>query len=82
MLVTLIAASIVLGAISLFFTELFRIGLGSPIILLGVMMIAVGGGLIFIPDQQQTVVVSKRTPTCTSAESSLSLRSLLVCQTT
>jgi len=47
-LVTLIAASLILGAISLFFTELFRIGLGSPIILLAVMLIAIVGGLVFM----------------------------------
>jgi len=47
-LITLVTAAIVLGAISLFFTELFRIGLGSPIILLAVMVIAVAGGLIFM----------------------------------
>ncbi len=46
-MVTLIASSLVLGAISLFFTELFRIGLGSPIILLAVMLIAIVGGLFF-----------------------------------
>lgn len=47
-LVTLIAASIILGAISLFFTELFRVGLNSPIILLAVMLVAVVGGLVFM----------------------------------
>ncbi len=47
-LVTLIAASIVLGAISLLFTELFRIGLSSPIILLAVMLVAIVGGLAFM----------------------------------
>ncbi|MBI1259197.1 MAG: preprotein translocase subunit SecE [Chloroflexi bacterium] len=47
-IVTLIASAAVLGAISLFFTELFRIGLGSPIILIAVMVIAVAGGLIFM----------------------------------
>ena len=47
-LITLFVAAVVLGAISLFFTELFRIGLGSPIILLAVMVIAVAGGLIFM----------------------------------
>ncbi len=44
---TLIACAIVLGAISLFFTELFRIGLSSPVVLIGAMVIAVGGGLLF-----------------------------------
>ena len=47
-IVTLIASAAVLGAISLFFTELFRIGLGSPIILIAVMVIAIAGGLIFM----------------------------------
>jgi preprotein translocase subunit SecE len=47
-LVTLVCAALILGAISLFFTELFRIGLGSPIILIAVMVIAVAGGLIFM----------------------------------
>jgi preprotein translocase subunit SecE len=47
-LVTLFCAALILGAISLFFTELFRIGLGSPIILIAVMVIAVAGGLIFM----------------------------------
>jgi preprotein translocase subunit SecE len=46
-LVTLILASLILGTISLLFTELFRIGLNSPIVLLGVMFIAVAGGLIY-----------------------------------
>lgn len=47
-IVTLVVSAIVLGSISLFFTELFRIGLGSPIILLAVMVIAIAGGLIFL----------------------------------
>lgn len=47
-LVTLVAASLILGAISLLFTELFRIGLNSPIILLAVMLVAVAGGVIFL----------------------------------
>jgi preprotein translocase subunit SecE len=46
-LIALIAASLILGTISFIFTELFRIGLGSPIILIGAMLIAVAGGLIF-----------------------------------
>jgi preprotein translocase subunit SecE len=47
-IVTLVVSAAILGAISLFFTELFRIGLGSPIILIAVMVIAVAGGLIFM----------------------------------
>lgn len=47
-LITLLVASLVLGAISLLFTELFRIGLGSPLILLIVMFIAVAGGIFFL----------------------------------
>ena len=47
-IVTLFTSAVILGAISLFFTELFRVGLGSPIILLAVMVIAVAGGLIFL----------------------------------
>ncbi len=45
-LITLVASAIVLGAISFVFTELFRIGLGAPIILLAVMLVAVVGGLV------------------------------------
>jgi preprotein translocase subunit SecE len=44
-LVTLVICSLILGAISFIFTELFRIGLNSPIILLGFMFFAVAGGL-------------------------------------
>jgi len=47
-IVTLVVSAAILGAISLLFTELFRIGLGSPIILLAVMVIAIAGGLIFM----------------------------------
>ena len=47
-IVTLFMSAVILGAISLFFTELFRIGLGSPIILIAVMVIAVTAGLIFM----------------------------------
>jgi preprotein translocase subunit SecE len=43
----LIASSLVLGAIGLLFTELFRIGLNNPLVLLGFMVLAVGGGFIF-----------------------------------
>jgi preprotein translocase subunit SecE len=46
-LITLLVCSLILGTISFVFTELFRVGLGSPIILLGVMFIAVAGGLVF-----------------------------------
>ncbi len=46
-LATLIASAVVLGAISLLFTDLFKAGLSNPILLIGVMVIAVGGGLIF-----------------------------------
>lgn len=46
-LITLIASSLALGTISFVFTELFRVGLASPIILIGVMLIAVVGALIF-----------------------------------
>jgi preprotein translocase subunit SecE len=45
---TLIIASILLGVvISGLFSELFRIGLNNPIILLGFMVLAVGGGFAF-----------------------------------
>ncbi len=44
---TLIVSSLVLGAIGLLFTELFRIGLNNPLVLLGFMVVAVGGGVIF-----------------------------------
>jgi preprotein translocase subunit SecE len=46
-LATLVASAIILGAISLSFTELFRIGLNQPVILLGFMFIAVVAGVIF-----------------------------------
>ncbi len=46
-LVALIVSSLVLGAISLLFTELFRIGLDSPIVLFLVMIIGVGAGVIY-----------------------------------
>jgi preprotein translocase subunit SecE len=55
-LVTLVAASLILGTISLIFTELFRIGLNSPVIPLGAMFIAVAGGLIY------TRISSRRSP--------------------
>jgi preprotein translocase subunit SecE len=44
-LATLIASSLILGIISALFTELFRIGLSLPAILLGFMVLAVGAGL-------------------------------------
>ena len=40
-LATLVASSIVLGIISVSFTELFTIGLGRPIILFGVIVLAI-----------------------------------------
>ena len=46
-LVTLLASSLLLGVISLFFTELFRIGLDSPILLLGAMVIGIAIGFAF-----------------------------------
>lgn len=44
---TLVAMALALGAIALLFTELFRLGLSNPILLIGFMVLAVGGGLIF-----------------------------------
>jgi preprotein translocase SecE subunit len=46
-LATLVASAVVLGAISLIFTDLFKAGLTNPIILIGAMVIAVGGGVLF-----------------------------------
>ena len=43
----LIVSSLVLGAIGALFTELFRIGLNNPLVLIGFMVAAVGGGFIF-----------------------------------
>lgn len=43
-LIALIVASLILGAISLMFTELFRIGLDQPMLLLGFMVITVAVG--------------------------------------
>jgi preprotein translocase SecE subunit len=43
---TLIAAALILGIISAAFTELFRIGLNAPIVLLGVMAIAIVAGVV------------------------------------
>lgn len=45
-IITLIIASLVLGTISLLFTELFRFGLNNPFILIGFMVIAIGAGLV------------------------------------
>jgi preprotein translocase subunit SecE len=46
-LLTLLASAIILGTISLFFTELFRIGFNQPAVLLGFMVVAVAAGVIF-----------------------------------
>jgi preprotein translocase subunit SecE len=46
-LIALIISAIVLGAINLMFTELFRIGLNQPVILLGFMFAAVAIGVIY-----------------------------------
>ncbi len=43
-IVTLIASSLILGAISVIFTELFTIGLNRPVILLAVVLIALVAG--------------------------------------
>jgi preprotein translocase subunit SecE len=51
-LIALIISSIVLGAISLLFTELFKIGLGTPIILLVVMVVGVAGGFFILRSNQ------------------------------
>ncbi len=45
-IVTLIASSLVLGAISVIFTELFTIGLNRPVILLAVVLIALVAGVV------------------------------------
>lgn len=44
-LIVTIAMSLFLGAVSLGFTELFRIGLNNPIVLFVFMVAAIGGGL-------------------------------------
>ena len=44
-LVTLVVSSIVLGGIAVIFTELFRIGLSQPVILLAVVLLALGAGV-------------------------------------
>jgi preprotein translocase subunit SecE len=46
-LATLVAAALILGTISVLFTELFRIGLNQPLILLGFMAVVVAAGVIF-----------------------------------
>lgn len=46
-LATLIAAALILGTISVLFTELFRIGLNQPLVLLGFMAVVVTAGVIF-----------------------------------
>lgn len=47
-LVTLIVMAILLGVIiNGIFTELFRLGLNNPLILLGFMVLTVGGGFLF-----------------------------------
>jgi len=43
-IVTLVASSLILGAISVIFTELFTIGLNRPVILLAVVLIALVAG--------------------------------------
>lgn len=47
-LVTLVVCSLVLGTISFLFTELFRLGLNSPIVLLAVMVIGIVVGLVVL----------------------------------
>jgi preprotein translocase subunit SecE len=46
-LTTLVVCAIILGGISLLFTELFRIGLSNPLVLIGFMVVAIAGGFIF-----------------------------------
>lgn len=43
----LVVCALILGGISLLFTELFRIGLNNPLVLIVFMVVAVGGGFIF-----------------------------------
>jgi preprotein translocase SecE subunit len=52
-LTTLVSAAIVLGAIVLIFTELFRVGLAQPAILIGVMVVAGIAGLVFVRINRQ-----------------------------
>lgn len=47
-LVTLVISSLILGAISLFFTELFKIGLTAPIVLLVTMIVGVVVGIVVL----------------------------------
>jgi preprotein translocase SecE subunit len=47
-LVTLVVCALVLGTISFTFTELFRLGLNSPIILLVVMILGIVAGLVVL----------------------------------
>jgi preprotein translocase subunit SecE len=46
-IIALVLASIALGTVSALFTELFRIGLNNPIILLVFMVLALGAGFAF-----------------------------------
>ena len=54
-LVTLVISSLILGAISLIFTELFRIGLTTPIVLIITMLvgIVVGIGVLRISNREE-----------------------------
>lgn len=47
-LVALVICALVLGTISFIFTELFRLGLNSPIILLIVMVLGIAGGFVIL----------------------------------
>lgn len=44
-IIALIISSIVLGTISFGFTELFKVGLDNPLLLIGLMAIAIGAGI-------------------------------------
>ncbi|MDX2161098.1 MAG: preprotein translocase subunit SecE [bacterium] len=46
-LIALVLSSVALGGIATLFTEVFRIGLDAPILLFGIMLLAVGGGIIY-----------------------------------
>lgn len=46
-LITLLVSALILGAISLIFGELFRIGLNQPLVLIGFMVLAVAAGFIY-----------------------------------